>query len=85
MAGSPGSLEPLVTLADTPFTVRIGRTASQAFVDLVEVLVIGIPVVVTGPKVMPLVPSVSLVPAAHSVGDQITSQLINFYCLWYTL
>ena len=85
MAGSPGSLEPLVTLADTPFTVRIGRTASQAFVDLVEVLVIGIPVVVTGPKVMPLVPTVSLVPAAHSVGDQINSQLVHFYCLWYTL
>ena len=75
MAGSPGSPEPLVTLADTPFTVGIGRTASLTFVDLVEVLIIGIPVVVafpdTGPKAMTqLVPPVSLIPGIHSMGDQ---------------
>ena len=89
VAASPCSSEPLVTLADTPFTVSIGRTASQAFVDFVKVLVIGIPVVIvfpsTGLKVMPLVPPVSLVPAITSVSDQINCQLINLSCLWYTL
>ena len=67
MASSPGSSEPLVTLADAPFTVRIGRTASQTFVDFVEVLVIGIPVFIARMKVMLLVPPVSLVPAIHTV------------------
>ena len=70
MAGSPGSSKTLVTLADTPFTVSIGRTASQTFVDCVKVLVIVIPVGIvfpaTGLKVMPLVPSISLVPSVQS-------------------
>ena len=79
VAASPCSSEPLVTLADTPFTVSIGRTASQAFVDFVKVLVIKIPVVLvfpaTGLNVMPLVPPVSLVPAITSVS--VTKSTVN--------